>query len=248
MADYKSLRRVSSTSTNPNSTPTTPVQQEVTTATPSIMTATPTFTNNSSTNSSNQVLSHSIDRISVKTRTSSENSSNKSSLDLQQETEIGEDPGTPTQDEGRVLNHLSAKPSSSIIMQTASSNSLNISGSGSISASVSGISSKAISGHGNLSSSHLPPSLNTLPLFEKLDKLELAQQEIKRKGKKLFFHFQCLVLTYARIGSAMIAKTKNKINFCHGKRTDHRIAHFDSTRKVICQHDFWYKKCYSYIT
>ena len=26
-------------------------------------------------------------------------------------------------------------------------------------------------------------SLNTLPLFEKLDKLELAQQEIKRKGK-----------------------------------------------------------------
>ena len=131
MADYKSLRRVSSTSTNPNSTPTTPVQQEVTTATPSIMTATPTFTNNSSTNSSNQVLSlsQSIDRISVKTRTSSENnSSNKSSLDLHQETEIGEDPGTPTQDEGRVLNHLSAtKPSSSIIMQTAvSSNSLNI--------------------------------------------------------------------------------------------------------------------------
>ena len=128
----------------------------------------------------------------MKTRTSSENSSNKSSLDLHQETEIGgEDPGTPTQDEGRVLNHLSAaKPSSSIItMQTASSNSLNISGSGSISASVSGISSKAISGHGNLSSSHLPPSLNTLPLFEKLDKLELAQQEIKRKGKKLFFHF-----------------------------------------------------------
>merc|ERR1719464_1769843 len=47
LADYKSLRRVSSTSTNPNSTPTTPVQQEVTTATPSIMTATPTFTNNS---------------------------------------------------------------------------------------------------------------------------------------------------------------------------------------------------------
>ena len=28
-------------------------------------------------------------------------------------------------------------------------------------------------------------SLNTLPLFEKLDKLELAQQEIKRKGKYL---------------------------------------------------------------
>jgi hypothetical protein len=160
------------------------------------MTATPTFTNNSSTtNSSNQVLPLSIqDRISAKTsRTSSENSSNKSSLDLHQETEMGElDPGTPTQDEGRVLNHLPAvKPSSSIItMQTsASSNSLNISGSGSISASVSGISSKAISGHGNLSSSHLPPSLNTLPLFEKLDKLELAQQEIKRKGKKLFFHF-----------------------------------------------------------
>ena len=202
LADYKSLRRVSSTSTNPNSTPTTPVQQEVTTATPSIMTATPTFTNNSSTNSSNQVLSlsQSIDRISVKTRTGSSenNSSNKSSLNLHQETEIGEDPGTPTQDEGRVLNHLSAtKPSSSIIMQTAvSSNSLNISGSGSISASVSGISSKAISGHGNLSSSHLPPSLNTLPLFEKLDKLELAQQEIKRKGKILFFHFQCLVVIY----------------------------------------------------
>merc|ERR1719464_2446903 len=193
LADYKSLRRVSSTSTNPNSTPTTPVQQEVTTATPSIMTATPTFTNNSSTNSvsvsgisSKAISGQSIDRISVKTsRTSSENSSNKSSLDLHQETEIGEDPGTPTQDEGRVLNHLSAaKPSSSIIMQTsASSNSnLNISGSGSISASVSGISSKSISGHGNLSSSHLPPSLNTLPLFEKLDKLELAQQEIKRKA------------------------------------------------------------------
>ena len=198
LADYKSLRRVSSTSTNPNSTPTTPVQQEVTTATPSIMTATPTFTNNSSTNSvsvsgisSKAVSGQSLDRISVKTRTSSENSSNKSSLDLHQETEIGEDPGTPTQDEGRVLNHLSAaKPSSSIVMQTStSSNSMNISGSGSISASVSGISSKSISGHGNLSSSHLPPSLNTLPLFEKLDKLELAQQEIKRKGKKLFFHF-----------------------------------------------------------
>merc|ERR1719464_2668231 len=188
LADYKSLRRVSSTSTNPNSTPTTPVQQEVTTATPSIMTATPTFTNNSSTNSSNQVLPLSIDRISVKTnRTSSENSSNKSSLDLHQETEIGEDPGTPTQDEGRVLNHLSAaKPSSSIIMQTSVSSNLSISGSGSISASVSvsGISSKSISGHGNLSSSHLPPSLNTLPLFEKLDKLELAQQEIKRKASQ----------------------------------------------------------------
>ena len=150
------------------------------------MTATPTFKNNSST-TSNQVMSlPSIDRISVKTRTSSENSSNKSNSDLQQETEIGEDPGTPTQDEGRILNHLSAKPSSSIIMQTTSSNSLGISGS--ISASVSGISSKAISGHGNtLSSSHLPPSLNTLPLFEKLDKLELAQQEIKRKGE-IFFH------------------------------------------------------------
>ena len=29
---------------------------------------------------------------------------------------------------------------------------------------------------------NLPPTLNTLPLFEKLDKLELAQQEMKRKG------------------------------------------------------------------
>ena len=236
LADYKSLRRVSSTSTNPNSTPTTPVQQEVTTATPSIMTATPTFTNNSTNSvsvsgiSSKAISGQSIDRISVKTRTgSSENSSNKSSLDLHQETEIGEDPGTPTLDEGRVLNHLSAaKPSSSIIMQTsASSNSnLNISGSGSISASVSGISSKSISGHGNLSSSHLPPSLNTLPLFEKLDKLELAQQEIKRKGKKLFF--QCLL--FSGLGSAMIEK---KPNFFHSnkkncqKRMARTISHFD---------------------
>ena len=234
MADYKSLRRVSSTSTNPNSTPTTPVQQEVTTATPSIMTATPTFTNNSTNSvsvsgiSSKAISGQSIDRISVKTRTSSENSSNKSSLDLHQETEIGgEDPGTPTQDEGRVLNHLSAaKPSSSIIMQTSASSTLNISGSGSISASVSGISSKSISGHGNLSSSHLPPSLNTLPLFEKLDKLELAQQEIKRKGKKLFF--RCLL--FSGLGSAMIEKnpifsTATKKN-CQ-KRMAHTISHFD---------------------
>lgn len=33
-------------------------------------------------------------------------------------------------------------------------------------------------------SSNLPPTLNTLPLFEKLDKLELAQQEIKRKASQ----------------------------------------------------------------
>ena len=30
--------------------------------------------------------------------------------------------------------------------------------------------------------STLPPNLSTLPLFEKLDKLEMAQQEMKRKG------------------------------------------------------------------
>ena len=34
------------------------------------------------------------------------------------------------------------------------------------------------------SSSNVGSSLNTLPLFEKLDKLEMAHQEIKKKGKE----------------------------------------------------------------
>lgn len=65
-----------------------------------------------------------------------------------------EDQGTPTQDEQQPT----------MIMQSASNTS-------------SSTSSKPVG-----TSTNLPPSLNTLPLFEKLDKLELAQQEIKRKG------------------------------------------------------------------
>jgi hypothetical protein len=36
-----------------------------------------------------------------------------------------------------------------------------------------------------------PPTLNTLPLFEKLEKLEKAQKESKKKGKQLLFLFFC---------------------------------------------------------
>lgn len=90
LADYKSLRRVSSSNSTPNTPSTPPVQ-----------------------------------------------------MDLMPQKEIlhsEEGPGTPTQDE-----HTSSLSTSNV-------------------------------------SANLPPTLNTLPLFEKLDKLELAQQEIKRKG------------------------------------------------------------------
>ena len=109
LADYKSLRRVSSS--NPPSTPSTPSVSESAPSFPTTMPTLPPVPLPSST-------------------TGPKNNSN-----------VEQEPGTPTQDETTSL------PSS--IPST------------------------------------LPPSLSTLPLFEKLDKLEMAQQEMKRKGKHI---------------------------------------------------------------
>merc|ERR1719273_1754028 len=165
LADYKSLRRVSSTSSNPASTPSTPVLMEVTTATPSITTATPTMTTTSSSNVT------SLPPVSTKTTIPVKTSSDLSTLkrsdsqqrDPEREQQVSEEPGTPTQDEQQPTMQSSLSTSS------ASSSTTTITSS-----------SKPV---GNLTST-LPPSLNTLPLFEKLDKLELAQQEIKRKASQ----------------------------------------------------------------
>ena len=111
LADYKSLRRVSSS--NPPSTPSTPSVSESASA-PSFPTTMPT-----------------LPPVPLPSSTTGpKNNSN-----------VEQEPGTPTQDETTSL------PSS--IPST------------------------------------LPPSLSTLPLFEKLDKLEMAQQEMKRKGKHI---------------------------------------------------------------
>ena len=109
LADYKSLRRVSSS--NPPSTPSTPSVSESSSA-PSFPTTMPT-----------------LPPVPLPSSTTGPKSNSN----------VEQDPGTPTQDETTSL------PSS--IPST------------------------------------LPPSLSSLPLFEKLDKLEMAQQELKRKGK-----------------------------------------------------------------
>merc|ERR1719357_208109 len=162
LADYKSLRRVSSS--NPTSAPSTPILTEAATvATPSIMTATPTTKTLSNVlpipppkSVSNMPMIPPVNKqtssdLSVKKSATSEPLLQRGDSEplIQQGGHGGgqaEEQGTPTQDEQQPP------------MIQSSSN-------------TSSTSSKPVGS----------TSLNTLPLF---DKLELAQQEIKRKASQ----------------------------------------------------------------
>ena len=135
LADYKSLRRTSSSCGAPTGTPTTS----------SVLAALEAVSKtelSSVVSAAKSLKMPTKEPVQLEQKSSSASTTPPVSL---MENHL-DDPGTPTQDEPQ--------------QQSGSTS--------------------------GLSSANLPPKLSTLPLFEKLDKLELAHQEIKRKGKVNF--------------------------------------------------------------